>query len=58
VHVRATRQIAWSFVPVKSLGVHAMVFVLLSAVGITALLFLGFYQFCHLIVEWLESEAP
>jgi|HubBroStandDraft_5_1064220.scaffolds.fasta_scaffold412654_2 hypothetical protein len=35
-----------------------MVFVLLSAVGITALLFVGFFQFCHLIVEWLESETP
>lgn len=35
-----------------------MVFVLLSAVGITALLFVGFFQFCHVIVGWLESETP
>jgi hypothetical protein len=35
-----------------------MVFVLLSAVGVTALLFIGFFHFCHLVVGWLESEMP
>jgi hypothetical protein len=35
-----------------------MVFVLLSAVGTTVLLFVGLFRFCHVIVEWLESETP
>lgn len=35
-----------------------MGFVLLAACGVTGLLFVGFFQFCRLIIGWLESEAP
>jgi hypothetical protein len=35
-----------------------MVFILLSAVGITALLFVGFYEFCHMILRWIATDSP
>jgi hypothetical protein len=35
-----------------------MLLALLSAVGITALLFVWLYQFCHLIVGLLVPETP
>jgi hypothetical protein len=35
-----------------------MLLALLSAAGITALLFVGLFQFCHMVIGWLMSEAP
>jgi hypothetical protein len=39
-------------------GIHAMLFALLSAIGVTALLFVWLFQFCHWIVGVLVPETP
>jgi hypothetical protein len=35
-----------------------MVFALLSAIGITALLFLWVYRFCYMILGWIVADTP
>jgi len=46
------------YVRIITKGVHAMLLALLSAAGITALLFVGLFRFCHMVIGWLMSEAP
>lgn len=33
-----------------------MVLILLSAIGTTAVLFVWFHQFCHMILRWLAAD--
>jgi hypothetical protein len=34
-----------------------MVLMLLSAVGTTVALFVGFYELCHAILRWIASDT-
>jgi hypothetical protein len=35
-----------------------MIFAMLSAIGITALLFLWVYQFCRMVLGWISTQTP